>query len=118
MNHLQNSTGLMGDFITGKSLGRDGVTVLDDPNDFGQEWQVLESESKLFLVDRPPQAPQEQCRLAKKKPQVSSEFESKKDKLLREAAEKTCMQWAPQNKDACVMDVLAAGDLDLAKATW
>jgi hypothetical protein len=40
-----NSVGLMGQFGTGKGLARDGVTVLDDPNLFGQEWQGM-----FFLV--------------------------------------------------------------------
>lgn len=35
-----NSTGLMGSFETGALLARDGVTVLTDPNEMGQEWQV------------------------------------------------------------------------------
>ena len=35
-----NSTGLMGNFETGAMLARDGVTVLNDPNEFAQEWQV------------------------------------------------------------------------------
>jgi hypothetical protein len=35
-----NSTGLMGSYETGEMLARDGVTILNDPNAFGQEWQV------------------------------------------------------------------------------
>ena len=35
-----NSTGLMGSLKSGKMLARDGVTVLRDPNEMGQEWQV------------------------------------------------------------------------------
>ncbi|CAB9504548.1 expressed unknown protein [Seminavis robusta] len=35
-----NSSGLMGSISSGKKLARDGVTVIEDPNEFGQEWQV------------------------------------------------------------------------------
>lgn len=38
---LGNSTGLMGSF-EGQMVARDGTTVIEDPNDFGQEWQVLD----------------------------------------------------------------------------
>ena len=37
-----NSTGLMGSFETGELLARDGVTVISDHNQMGQEWQVKE----------------------------------------------------------------------------
>merc|ERR1712194_621221 len=48
--HFGKSMGLMGSFSEGIMLARDNVTVLDDFNAFGQEWQVLYSEPKLFRV--------------------------------------------------------------------
>jgi hypothetical protein len=36
-----NSVGMLGDFRSGKTLGRDGVTELDDFSMLGNEWQVL-----------------------------------------------------------------------------
>ena len=49
---------MMGDFETGYMLARDGVTVLEDPNEFGMEWQVLDTEPKLFQnPERFPQYP-------------------------------------------------------------
>jgi hypothetical protein len=41
-----NSKGLMGSYETGEMLARDGVTVLNDPNAFGQEWQVRDRYEK------------------------------------------------------------------------
>jgi hypothetical protein len=35
-----NSTGLMGSLSSSRMIARDGVTVIEDPNEFGQEWQV------------------------------------------------------------------------------
>lgn len=37
-----SSSGLMGSFHKSKTLARDGVTLLEDPNELGQEWQVLD----------------------------------------------------------------------------
>jgi hypothetical protein len=34
-----NSLGLMGTFGEGVMLARDNSTVIDDPNEFGMEWQ-------------------------------------------------------------------------------
>lgn len=41
-NWFKNSTGLMGSFPHGEMLARDG-RVLTDPNEMGQEWQVLDT---------------------------------------------------------------------------
>lgn len=51
------SVGLMGSFETGAKVARDNKTILSDMNTFGQEWQVLESERKLFRVEEGPQQP-------------------------------------------------------------
>jgi hypothetical protein len=56
--HFLNSVRRMGDFIEGRRFGRDGETGLDDVNDFGQEWQVLDTEPTLFQTVRFPQHPQ------------------------------------------------------------
>lgn len=52
-----DSVGLMGDFWSGKTLARDGERVIEDPIAFGQEWQVLPWEPKLFTTSRSPQYP-------------------------------------------------------------
>ena len=49
--HFGSSVGLMGSFVDdGMMLARDGFTdmTFSDRNDYGQEWQVLSSEPKLF----------------------------------------------------------------------
>jgi len=42
------SQGLLGRFPDGKRVGRDGETLIEDVNAFGQEWQVLAEEPQLF----------------------------------------------------------------------
>jgi hypothetical protein len=110
--HFGDSVGLMGDFGKGRMLARDGKTVLDDANAFGQEWQVLESEAILFRRLRLPQQPME-CTLPP--PMQTSQIrrrllESSVDEL---AAEKACAHWG-EGKDDCVFDVLTTGDLEMA----
>jgi hypothetical protein len=44
-----SSLGLLGSrALDGQRVARDGQTLIKDVNQFGQEWQVLESEPKLF----------------------------------------------------------------------
>ena len=42
------TVGLLGDFETGKTLARDGKTVMDDFTEFGDEWQVLPFRAKTL----------------------------------------------------------------------
>jgi hypothetical protein len=110
-----DSVGLMGSHYNGNMLARDGRTVIEDPNSFGQEWQVLSTESKLFQEDRLPQHPQT-CTLPS--PVATSQLRrrlSEAESDLAEAAEKACAQWG-EGKKACIYDVLSTGDLDMAEA--
>ena len=114
--NLEDSAGLMGDYITGASLARDGKTILEDANSFGQEWQVLESEPKLFQTNRSPQAPQ-RCLL----PDEKAKAESRRrlgENFAHQAAEEACSKnWAVgKNIKACIHDVLATRDLEVALA--
>lgn len=107
-----SSRGLMGS-ITGSMLGRDGSTVFDNVNEFGQEWQVLASEPNLFDTQREPQSPQAQCVLPS--PQVSESRRRLGERTVRAEAEEACGRWG-MNKAACIYDVMKTGDLDLADA--
>jgi hypothetical protein len=111
--HFGDSVGLMGDFGKGRMLARDGETVLDDANAFGQEWQVLETEPTFFQTLRLPQHPME-C--TKPTPMEASQLRrrlleaSSVDEL---AAEEACAHWGEGMND-CVFDVLTTGDLEMA----
>jgi hypothetical protein len=108
-----DSVGLMGDFQKGRMIARDGETVLDDANAYGQEWQVLDTEPSLFQTVRFPQHPQV-CKLPPpmrvKQLRRRLTESSSVDEL---AAEKACEHWG-EGKDDCVFDVLATGDLEMA----
>jgi hypothetical protein len=110
--HFGDSVGLMGDFEMGKMIARDGNTVLNDPNAFGQEWQVLETERTLFQTNRLPQHPQV-CKLPPPKPVSQLRRRLSESTVEELAAEKACAHWV-EGKDDCVFDVLMTGDLNMA----
>jgi hypothetical protein len=112
-NHsFGDSVGLMGDFAFGRMVARDGKTVVTEPNTFGQEWQVLETEPSLFQSLRLPQHPLE-CTLPP--PVKASQLRRRllKSPVDENAAEKACAHWG-EGKDDCVFDVLTTGDLEMA----
>jgi hypothetical protein len=114
--HFHHSVGLMGDFTMGHMIARDGKTVIDDANAFGQEWQVRNTDPFLFHTLRFPQHPNvctmptpvQANHLRRRLAETSSADEA--------AAEKACAHWGEQGKDDCVFDVLTTGDLEMAVA--
>ena len=109
------SVGLMGKYSNGALVGRDGTTIFNDDeiDAFGKEWQVRESDPKLFQTDRFPQHPQ-----ACVPPKVNQDETQQRrlgESIAQEAAELACEHWG-NNKDLCVYDVIAMGDLELAQA--
>jgi hypothetical protein len=112
--HFGDSAGLMGDFRMGHTIARDGKTVIDDVNTFGQEWQVRDTEPSLFHTVRLPQHPQQECTLPP--PMQASQLRrrlSESSSVDQLAAEKACEHWG-EGKDDCVFDVLTTGDLEMA----
>lgn len=112
--HFKDSTGMMGKFHTGTKLARDGVTVLADSNAFGQEWQVLNSEPTLFQTVREPQYP-EKCIMPD---ESTSQLRRRlgEHSVTKEAAELACAHLNGAKMEACIYDVMATGDLDMAQA--
>jgi hypothetical protein len=113
--HFLDSVGLMGDFVQGRMLARDGKTILDDPNAYGQEWQVLESEPTFFQTLRLPQHPMECTMPTFKQASQLRRRLSETSSVDELAAEKACAHWG-EGKDDCVFDVLTTGDLEMAMA--
>lgn len=108
-----DSVGLMGSF-DGKLLARDGVTEMEDMNAFGQEWQVRQDEPMLFVSERVPQHPT-QCVLPSPE-EASSTGRRLGETMAQGKAEEACAHVSePQRKEACVFDVMAVGDIDIAK---
>jgi len=124
---IHDGIGLLGNPLAGnRLLGRDGVTDMSkDWSKYGQEWQVRDTEQKLFQENRAPQYP-DVCL-----DQVSNDGLSKKThnlrrrlladgkvdngKVTREAANAVCKDFIGVNKDNCIYDVMVMGDLEVAE---
>lgn len=109
---FQDSVGLLGSFPEGKLVARDGVTELEgDADRFGKEWQVLASEPMLFAEVEGPQHPLE-CTMpdttVTKKRRLGESLISEQDAAL------ACARVDEYDRDACVFDVLATNDKEMA----
>ncbi|CAJ1936567.1 unnamed protein product [Cylindrotheca closterium] len=108
------SAGMLGEFKTGKTLARDGVTVLDDFTELGNEWQVLPSDKHLFHEMSAPQFP-DRC-IDPEDPRgdrrrLGGSFVSE------EEAEAACTGLKDElDRKDCVYDILATQDLEMAGA--
>jgi len=110
-----NTIGMLGDFKTGKTLARDGVTILDDFYDFGGEWQVLASEHMLFHDIEEPQFPQK-C-IVPEDPRGDRRRRLGESNVSEADAEAACasIKDALDRKD-CIYDILATQDLGMVGA--
>lgn len=107
--------GIMGDFNQGKHFARDGYTVIEDANEFGQEWRVLPGEDpELFAT--PTKDPYAKCTIGKSI-NLRDARRLGENTISVEAATKACKHYsAPGAVQACIYDVIAMGDLEAAKA--
>jgi hypothetical protein len=112
LKDFEGSDGLLGAFGSGYKVGRDGNTIINDWNTFGQEWQVLATDPKLFHVDESPQYP-EKCLLPSKVKDVSRR---RLNGLVYTEAEEACSHVNGAERDDCIFDVLATADVDMAGA--
>ena len=103
-----DSVGLMGSFGSGTHFARDGQTILEDANEFGQEWQVQQHEPQLFGTE----APKGKCILPTPKSDTSRRLG---ETISVEAAEIACAH-VKEGHAQCIYDVIATGDLGAAQA--
>jgi len=106
------SLGLMGTFPTGLKMARDSNTIIDDADDFGQEWQVLPSEPKLFHDVDGPQAP-EKCEIPSR---VDMRRRLAESSISMEEAKLACSRVSDEDQDVCIFDVMATNDVNVAGA--
>jgi len=102
------SLGLMGSYPDGKSAGRfNPSSSMKDKNVFGQEWQVLPSDPKLFHSIEGPQYPA-RCELPSKS---ALRRRLSKSEISREDAETLCSNISnKEERDLCAFDVMATSD--------
>ena len=109
---LGASLGMLGSYGSGEMVARDKKTKLANPNEFGQEWQVLPSESMLFHNLEGPQAPTK-CKI----PQASNVRRRLVESTISEDEAKiACAHVTSDEFDMCVFDIMATGDKDVVQA--
>jgi hypothetical protein len=106
------SVGLLGSFPDGLRVGRDKVSILNDRNTFGQEWQVRPMDGQLFHVADGPQFP-EQCEIPSS---VELRRRLAEATISKEDAEIACARVNEEDFDLCVFDVMATNDKENAGA--
>lgn len=118
--YFEGSVGMLGSSNSSKGaqmLARDGETVLEsDPVAFGLEWQVRDTEPSLFQNDqRFPQYP-ETCVM----PSAAAKSTQRRlgeDGITEEQAMTACKTAGrTYDLDACVYDILAMQDLEIAES--
>lgn len=112
---FEGSSGMMGKAGGASMLARDGVTVINDPNEYGKEWQVRSSEPMLFHTVEGTQHP-ETCAMPTEDQVAVQRRRLAEGPISHAAAEKACARVAREDRPDCVFDVLATGDLDMAGA--
>lgn len=105
ISQFPNATGLLEKFNEDGMKSRNG-TLLEDVNEYGQEWQVKESDPLLFREPRYPQYP-DRCILPQK-------FSRRVDSLSRRIAQESCSHLSGPRYDMCVFDVEVTGDETMA----
>jgi len=102
---FDDSLGLLGNRWDCGMAGRDGK-LINDVDEYGQDWQVLDSDPQIFRTSRYPQHPK-RCIL----PKVTFRRIPQQNTRL---AERTCSYLSGELKAMCVFDVTATGDERLA----
>jgi len=104
--NFEDSTGLLGSRRDSGKVGRDG-NLIEDANEYGQDWQVLGSDPQLFHKSRYPQHPHK-CIL----PEVTSRRIVSES--TRRMAKSACSGLSGKLQEMCMFDVTATGDERLA----
>jgi hypothetical protein len=107
------TVGLMGHFNMPGFLARDGISKITDLNQFGQEWQVLQSEPMIFNERRAPQHP-EQCTL----PTVTTKRRLGEHAALHQMALEACAGVEEASREFCIFDVTVAGTGEAASTYY
>jgi len=111
---FQGSVGVMGTLPAPHHgrIARDGVTYIQDHNAYVEEWQVLDTEPKLFVEARYPQYP-EKC--------IPAVVENRARRHLREDsihANEACSHVTGPEWEFCILDVTATGDYGIGVTVY
>lgn len=110
---FEGSTGLMGSFPYGEMIGRYKSDIIEDPNEFGKQWQVLPSEGQLFHNIEGVQAPEE-CAMPDES--IKNSRRLGESMISKEDAALACAHVNGDEMDRCIFDVMATNEKDIAGA--
>lgn len=111
--NFAGSVGMLGAYPSGQKVARDEVTIIQDANEFGQEWRVRAGETMLFhdseVLDHLDTCPMPEDRQKKEgRRRLGEAAITEKDAGL------ACARVSEFDRDACIFDVLATNDVDMA----
>jgi len=110
---FKGSAGLLGSYEHGSKVGRNGTAVFVSPNEFGQEWMVRPTDTILFHDTDAAQLP-----LVCPMPDTTEKKEARRlgeGSISEEDAALACARVnAGIHRDACIFDVMATQDKDMA----
>eukprot|EP00977_Amphora_coffeiformis_P006092 scaffold1322_cov185-Amphora_coffeaeformis.AAC.2 len=111
-----DSVGLMGSFPRGTWYGRDGVSIHDHIDDFGNDW-IVQGDFDGYLFDVPSPFP-DKCNLPSLKDMATKHRRLSTASVSRAQAVEACTKYvrfsSPAALESCVMDVLISEDLEMA----
>lgn len=107
-----HSIGLLGEFLTGTPLGRDGL-IIEDWHEYGMEWQVRPEEADVFQTAREPQLPHAKCKMPTAA-MPSRNLRGRDNIKLYDKAVEACA--GAIEVDTCIQDVMTTGDIEFADA--
>lgn len=111
--HLfDNSMGMLGAFPSGQKLARDGVTVIDNTDEFGQEWMVRPTDPILFHDVDGTNYPIK-CLMPDMNAREDARRRLGASGITQEDAARACSRVEEEHRDACIFDVLATNDIEM-----
>ena len=110
---VKSGIGMLGTWLGGTRLARDGVTVMDNDTEYGQEWQVRDTDAQLFTTARAPQWPAK-CEMPNPVERASRRL-GEHTVSSEEAAAACADIKEPHQHDMCVFDVIATADISVAQ---
>jgi len=99
-------------------IARDGVTFIRDPDTYAEEWQVLDTEPKLFQGLRRPQHPEKCIPAIKPGLKNGRRLRNLSEAEAHVAAEEACSHVKGPEWEFCMFDVSATGDYGMAATVY
>mmetsp|Transcript_11083 Transcript_11083/g.26338 ORF Transcript_11083/g.26338 Transcript_11083/m.26338 type:complete len:167 (-) Transcript_11083:90-590(-) len=113
-NDFELTTGMWGTFgAHGSMMARDGITIIEDGDAFGNEWQVHPTDPQLFHIIDGPQYPAK-CIMPEKLTADQRHLRAMSKQVSEDDAKKACSKVSAGRMQNCIADVFGSDNLDMA----